>query len=263
VEDGKIRIHIGSIGEKGRESLQKSQRKAENRQLRQKQQEQKKRRTRILVWTTAVVFVALIAAILIFKPKEAPVAIDYDNVPTMGSADAKVKIAEFGDFKCPTCQYFSLSLLPEIKKDYIDTGLVSLSFLNYTIITPEADSTTAALAVQSVYHQNKDEFWKFYDAIYRNQQDERTIWATSDFLVELARSEGIKVDYDKLKSDIDNKTYLNEVNAQNKLARSKNFPGTPTVLINGERLDDEHALNLDKLKAQIDKALKEANVDTK
>jgi len=242
--------------------LQKSQRKAENRQLRQKQQEQKKRRTRILVWTTAVVFVALIAAVIIFKPKEAPVAIDYDNVPTMGSADAKVKIAEFGDFKCPTCQYFSLNLLPEIKKDYIDTGLVSLSFLNYTIIWQ--DSNDAALAAQSVYHQNKDEFWKYYDALYRKQQpQEHEVWATPEFLTEVARSEGIKVDYDKLKADIENKTYQDEVDAQNKLARSKNFPGTPTVLINGERLDDEHALNLDKLKAKIDEALKEANVETK
>jgi protein-disulfide isomerase len=236
--------------------LQKAQRKAQNKQLRLKQQQQKQKRNRILIWATAVVVVALIVVAFALKPKEAPIAIDYDQVPTLGSADAKVKLAEFGDFQCPTCRLFSLSVLPEIKKDYIDKGLVSISFLNYTIIGP--DSYTAALAVQSVYHQNKDEFWKYYDVLYKNQQDENSGWATTDRLVELARNNGIQVDYDKLRSDIENKTYADEVDKQNNLAERKRFPGTPTVLLNGTRLTDNQALQADHLKAEIDKALAKA-----
>lgn len=234
--------------------MQKTQSKAEARKLREQEQLRKKRNKRILVWSTAVVVVALIVFAFVYQPKAKPIAIDYDNVPTLGSADAKVKLAEFGDFKCPTCQAFSLSILPEIKKDYIDKGLVSISFLNYPIIWD--DSFTAAYAAQSVYHQNKDEFWKYYDALYQNQQqEERQVWATPDFLVNIAKQAGVSVDYNKLKSDIENKTYGDEVQSQYQLARDHAFQGTPTILLNGARLTDDQALRVDNLKAQIDKAL--------
>ncbi|MBB6729690.1 DsbA family protein [Cohnella zeiphila] len=208
-----------------------------------------------MTWSTAVVFVALIVLLFVFRPDGESISIDYDHVPTIGSTDAKVKLAEFGDFKCPTCQMFAQNIMPEIQKDYIDKGQVSLSFLNYMIISPQADSYTAALAAQSVYHQNKDEFWKYYEAIYNNQQDERTLWATADKLVQIAKDAKLNIDFDKLRQDIDNETYQDEVLDQTSLASSKQFPGTPTILLNGKRLTDDQALNINNLKAEIDKAL--------
>jgi len=235
--------------------LQKAQRKAEKRQQKQMLQQKKQRRMQWLIWTTAAVFVALIVVVIVFKPKEAPISIAYDQVPTLGSADAKVKLAEFGDFKCPACQYFALNIMPQVQKDYIDKGLVSISFLNYMIISPEADSYTAALAAQSVYHQNKDEFWKYYDEIYNNQQDEDIVWATPDKLVELAKDAKLDIDYDKLRQDIDNETYGKEVLDQTQLAARKQFTSTPTLLINGKRLTGDEWNDYPKLKAEIDKAL--------
>lgn len=237
--------------------LQKAQSKAETRRLREQQELRKRRNKRILIWSTAVVVVALIVFAFVFQPKPKPIAIDYNQVPTLGSADAKVKLAEFGDFKCPTCQAFSLSILPEIEKEYVDKGLVSISFLNYPIIYQ--DSYTAALAGQAVYHQNKDEFWKYYNALYQNQKpEEQQVWATPDYLVDIAKQAGLSIDFDKLKSDIENETYADEVDSQDKLATDHRFPGTPTVLLNGVQLSDKQALNADNLKAEIDKALKKA-----
>ncbi|MFC5703638.1 DsbA family protein [Cohnella faecalis] len=236
---------------------QKSQQKATVKQIKQQQQQKKQKRMRVLIWGIVVCFIALIAAAIILKPKAGVVDIAYDKVPTLGSVEAPVKIAEFGDFKCPTCQYFSKDILSQIKKDYVDTGKASFSFLNFTIIAQ--DSYTAALAGQSIYHQNKDEFWKFYDALYENQQaDEQAAWATPDFLTELAKSNGVNVDYDKLRKDIDEGTYSGEIDKQNALARKKNFTGTPTVLINGKVLDSSVSLDYSKLKVELDKAVEEA-----
>ncbi|MBB6636249.1 DsbA family protein [Cohnella thailandensis] len=215
---------------------------------------------RIIMWATAVVFVALIALLIIFKPAEKPVELNYDNAPLLGSADAPVKLAEFGDFKCPACQYFTLNVMPEIQEKYIDTGKVSLSFFNYTIIS--ADSNTAALAAQSVYHQSNEEFWKYYEALYRNQPDESLAWATTDYLVDLAKSLELDIDYDKLRSDIENKTYQDEIDEQNKLARSEQFPGTPAVLVNGERLDDSVSLDPKKFLERIEKAVADAEKES-
>ncbi|WP_168735793.1 DsbA family protein [Cohnella fermenti] len=207
---------------------------------------------RIIMWATAAAFVVLIALLIIFKPADKPLALDYDNAPLLGSEDAPVKLAEFGDFKCPACQYFTLNVLPEIQEKYIDTGKVSLSFFNYTIIT---GSGPAALAAQSVYHQNNDAFWTYYEALYKNQPDESIDWATTDYLVDLAKSLELDIDYDLLKSDIDNKTYQDVIDKQNNLARSEQFPGTPAVLVDGERLDDSVSLDPAKFLQRIEEAV--------
>jgi protein-disulfide isomerase len=237
--------------------VEKAQRKKEDRLKRQIQQVKKQRNRRILVWGVAIAFAALIAILAIFWPKPAPIALGYDKIPTLGPSDAKVKITEYGDFKCPACAFFSQSIMPQIKADYVDTGKASFSYQNFLIISPQQDSLTAALAAQSVYHQKPEEFWKFYDAVFKNQQEEHSIWATPDHLVELARSSGVNVDLDKLRQDIDNQTYLDEVNSQQQVAVKNNFGSTPTVLINGRKLDPKTALDYDKLKAEIEKALQE------
>ncbi|WP_123039831.1 DsbA family protein [Cohnella candidum] len=237
--------------------MEKAQRKKEARIQRQLAQEKKRRNMRIMVWSLSGLFVLLIAALIVFWPKPAPLSFEYDKSPLLGNADAKVKIMEFGDFKCPTCAYFSQNIMSKIKTEYIDTGKASLSFQNWTIIGP--DSTTAALAGLAIYHQNNDAFWKFYDALYTNQPPESESWATVDYLVDTAKKQNLGIDYDLLRKDIENKTYADELAAQNNFAVAHNFTGTPSVLVNGKKLDDNTALNYDNLKAAIDKALKEAD----
>lgn len=237
----------------------KAQIKKEERLKRQLQKERKKKVTRTLVWTSSAIIVALLVVLIIFWPKPAPVAFDYDKIPTLGSPDAKVKLVEFGDFKCPTCAWFSKTMLSQLKADsYIDNGDVSFSYQNWTIIYE--DSITAALAGLAIYHQNNEEFWKFYDYMYENQQPEEfQVWATPDYLVNAARAAGLNIDFDLLRKDIEEQTYIDELNRQNALARSLNLSGTPTLFLNGERLDWETTSNYEKLKAAIEKALKEAS----
>ncbi|TJY43407.1 DsbA family protein [Cohnella pontilimi] len=236
--------------------MEKAKRKKEQRLKRQVEQRKKSRNMKILVWSLAAAFVILIALLVAFKPRPGAVDVAYDKLPTLGKADAPVKIVEIGDFKCPTCAYFSQQIVPELQKDYIDTGKVSLSYQNWTIIYE--DSFTAALAGQAIYHQNNDDFWKFYHAILDNQQEEKKIWATPEYLTELAKQHGVKVDYDKLKQDIEKGTYKDEIDSQNRFAVQQRFTGTPTVLINGRKLDDKTSLNYNNLKAEIEKALQEA-----
>ncbi|MBB6675283.1 DsbA family protein [Cohnella nanjingensis] len=236
--------------------MQKSQRKAEDRVKKQIQAQRKQRQTRIWVWSTVVAFVALIVLVVVFKPEAKPASFEYEKLPTLGQSNAPVKIVEFGDYKCITCKMFSQEIEPQLQKDFIDTGKASLSFMNFMIIAP--DSYTAALAGQAVFHQSNEEYWKFYDAVYKNQGDEGVPWATSDYFVKLAKDLGLKLDYDKLKQDIDNETYKDEVNAQDKLARNKlKLGGTPSIFINGKKLTDNQALQYANLKKEIEKALEE------
>jgi protein-disulfide isomerase len=212
--------------------------------------ERQQKTTRRLIWITAICIVAVIAAVIIFQPKAAPVELAYDKLPRLGDANAPVKIVELGDYKCPSCQYFSQQIEPQIKKDFIDKGLASFYFMNFTILGP--DSNTAALAAQSIYHQNNDAYWKFYDAIYKNQGDEKVQWATPQFLVDLARKEKLPVDYDMLLQDITTKKYQKEVDEHNAFARKNQVNSTPTLFINGKKLDN--SMDYNAIKAAVEKA---------
>ncbi len=206
-----------------------------------------------LIWITILILVVILIIAAMVKPRSSGESFEYDQLPVLGSKDAPVKIVEFGDFKCPSCQVFALRVEPLLKQDYIDTGIASLYFMNFTIIGP--DSYTAALAGQSIFHQNNDAFWQFYEAIYKNQGDERVAWATPDFLSELARKQGLKVDLDKLHQDILGQTYRAEVEQQNAKADKAKVQGTPTLFINGKKFED--VFDYAKLKAAIEQARKQ------
>lgn len=49
----------------------------------------------------------------------------------MGNPDAPVTMVEFASLTCPHCATFHNQILPEIKKQYIETGKVRLVFSNY------------------------------------------------------------------------------------------------------------------------------------
>ena len=196
-----------------------------------------------IMWITGVGIVILIILALVLKPSSNDDSNDnaatfpYDQLPVVGSLDAPVKIVEFGDYKCPSCQTFSQQFKPQLMKDFVDKGLVSFYYMNYLVISPDGDSNTAALAAQSVYHQSNEEFWKYYHALYDNQKNEKTEWATPEYLVELARQEKLDIDYDLLAEDIANETYQDEVDEHIKLASSNNVRSTPSIFINGNKFE--------------------------
>jgi protein-disulfide isomerase len=221
------------------------------------EEEARKKKMRIgMLAAGAVLAIALIVFAVIQANKPAKgFPFDYASQPTIGQANAPVKIAEFGDFKCPICKTFAATIYPQLKKDFIDTGKVQMSFINFSFID---GSTPAAIAAESVFHQNKAAFWPYYDAIYKNQQDEKTDWATSDYLTNIAKTEKLPVDYDLLKKDIDGKAYEKEVTADNSIAKSANVSGTPSIFINGFFVPFESTMDYTKLKAAIEKELQKS-----
>ncbi|HEX7064692.1 MAG TPA: thioredoxin domain-containing protein [Bacillales bacterium] len=179
----------------------------------------------------------------------------YDTQPVLGDPDAPVKIVELGDYKCPVCQLFDATFFPKIKKDFIETGKAAYYFMNYPIIE---GSIPAALASESVYHNSPDLFWDYHDAIYANQGPEDEDWATTEFLVQLAKKHVPEIDTEQLKKDIEEKTYLDQIRKEQQKGESLGVQGTPTIFVNGEMLDWEHTSHYPKLKAKIQEAYEKA-----
>ena len=92
----------------------------------------------------------------------------YSTQQSLGKDDAPVKVVEFGDFKCPACRTWDVTVLPRLKEEYIDKGKVQLYFINFPFIGKDSD--LGAAAGEAIYKQDKDSFWIFYDEIYQNQK---------------------------------------------------------------------------------------------
>lgn len=228
-----------------------AQRKAEA-----ERQAQQQRRRRVIWFSTVGVLLVLIIVVLSLDPKPKPkvASFDYGNLPVLGQSDAPVKVVEFGDFKCPTCKMANETIKTQLVSDYIDQGKVAFYFMNLPFLG--RDSMTAALAVQSVYHQNQDAYWPYFDAIFSKQGDERTEWATVDFLVGLAEELKLEVDYEQLRKDIENKTYQKEVDEQYAKGDALGVDSTPTFFINGQEFTGNLG-SYDEFKKAIEEAIGE------
>ncbi|GGE34209.1 disulfide bond formation protein D [Pullulanibacillus camelliae] len=176
---------------------------------------------------------------------------DYNDQPSLGEKDAPVKIAEFGDYKCPYCKQFELSIFPKLEKDYIDTGKVQFYFFNYILFGNE--SWLAAEAAESIYHNYPEHFWDFHQLLYKNQGAEDKAWVTKDLLKKIAKQAVPNLDVKKLQWDMDHNTY--EDNITKDITMGGQGLGTPTLFLNGKVLSTGDTFDYKNLKKQIDQAL--------
>jgi len=60
-------------------------------------------------------------------------SVSIDDDPVLGAADAPITIVEFSDYQCPYCQSFQSETLPQIKSEYIDSGLVRFVYRDFPL----------------------------------------------------------------------------------------------------------------------------------
>ena len=172
----------------------------------------------------------------------------YEKQPHLGSPDAKVKVIEFADFKCPACKMWTEKYLDTFIKDYVDTGKVELFFMNFAFL--DRDSYLAASAGEAIYKQSNEKFWEYLHKLYANQGDESEIWATQNFILKFVKNNIEGIDYAQFETDLKNHTYMFDVKEDFKIAGSYGVNGTPKFMVNGVLLQDS---SYEGLAAAIDK----------
>jgi protein-disulfide isomerase len=96
-----------------------------------------------------------------------PVDVSNGNLPVLGNEDAKVTLVLFSDFQCPFCKAIVDDALPQIKKDYIDTGKAKLYFRHFPLTSIHPNAQKAAEAGECANEQGN--FWAFHDEMFKNQ----------------------------------------------------------------------------------------------
>jgi protein-disulfide isomerase len=106
------------------------------------------------------------------------VDVDTGSLPIKGKEDALVTMVEFTDYQCPFSAKFTQETLPQIEKEYIETGKVKLAFRDFPL-PMHSLAQKAAEAARCAGDQ--DAFWEYHDLIFENQQylslDQLKAWA--------------------------------------------------------------------------------------
>lgn len=176
----------------------------------------------------------------------------FNKQPVQGDENAPISIVEFGDFKCPGCQFFAENIYPLVIRDFVEPGTANFKFVNYPFLGP--DSITAAEASEYVLAKSPSDYWKFFKTIYQNQKSESTTWATVDYLIELAKAAGVDVDYADMKASLERGEYREVVEEDLAFSRELGIQQTPTLVVNGIAIKPG-GLNYEQLKEEIQKAI--------
>jgi protein-disulfide isomerase len=216
----------------------------------------------ILIVAGGIVAVAAIAAGVYFgtrpsSPGPAPVAVAQTvdkasllNVqPTdhvLGDPNAPITMIEYASLTCPHCAHFNTTILPEVKKKWIDTGKVKLIYRDFPL------DQTALKAAQLAECAGKDKYFGVIDMIFATQQK----WAVaSDPIGELAKSLRIAgMGDNEVKACLANEAVANAVIAEAKASETLGVNSTPTLFINGQEF--KGARTVEELDATFGKLAK-------
>jgi protein-disulfide isomerase len=86
---------------------------------------------------------------------------------TKGDPKAPILIYEVSDFQCPYCRQFWEQTLPQLEQEYIRTGKVRLTFINFPISQIHGNAETAHEFAMCAAQQSK--FWSLHDLLYAHQ----------------------------------------------------------------------------------------------
>jgi protein-disulfide isomerase len=184
--------------------------------------------------------------------------IDVSGRPTRGAKSAKVVVVNFDDFECPYCAAMHRTLFPEILKEYGDR--ITFIYKDYPLAEIHPWAIHAAVDANCLAAQNADAYWDFADYIHANKREvdsEKTPPARFDAIDKIAMQQGQKhnVDVVKLQSCVKAQNE-DAVRASMKEADGLGVNATPTLFINGQKLDG--AVPISEVRAALDQALKDA-----
>jgi len=184
--------------------------------------------------------------------------IDVNGRPSRGAKGAKVVVVNFDDFECPFCSRMHQTLFPDILREYGDR--VTFIYKDYPLAEIHPWAIHAAVDAGCLAAQNNDAFWDFADYMHANKQvidSGRTPDARLDVVDKMAMMQGQRhnVDSTKLVACLKAQNE-DQVRASMKEADSLGVSATPTLFINGQKIDG--AVPISELRAALDTALRDA-----
>ena len=148
---------------------------------------------------------------------------------------------------CSHCADFHKDIYPQLKKDYIDTGLAKIEFRHFPL-------DVAAFNASKISQCKSGEGLKILNSLYSNQQEwvrGNTVDEINDNLKNFIKKLGFEINFEKC---INNKE-IEDFVLNDRIEGVKKFKvnATPTIIINDEKF--EKTLNYKNLKKSLEKLI--------
>ena len=166
---------------------------------------------------------------------------------TSGNENAKITIIAYESLTCSHCANFHKDVYPQLKKDYIDTGLVKLEFRHFPL-------DVAAFNAAKISQCKQEKSLEILESLYSNQQawiKGSTIEEVNENLKKFLINRGFNINYE----DCINNKEIEDFVLNDRIEGTKNFKvnATPTIIINNEKF--EKTLNYKNLKKTLEKLI--------
>ena len=165
----------------------------------------------------------------------------------VGNKDAKITIIAFESLTCSHCANFHKDVFPELKKEYLDTGLAKIEFRHFPL-------DAAAFNASKVSQCKNDGDSAILNSLYANQQKwvkGSSVQEANENLQKFLTSEGFDINFDEC---INNKE-IEDFVLNDRIDGAKNFKvnSTPTIVINDKKF--EKTLTYKNLKKALEKLI--------
>ena len=172
------------------------------------------------------------------------------KILSIGSPDAKVTVKVFSSLTCPHCANFHSAVFNNLKRDYIDKGLVKFEHHAFPL---DLAALNAEVIVRCT--DNNDKKFKLLEEIYNKQK----LWAVGSDITkinDLIKEVGLGFNLTKEKMDkcLKNSKAQDEILNQRIEAQKKyKIESTPTIIVNEKKY--ENKIDYKTFKKVIDKNL--------
>lgn len=165
----------------------------------------------------------------------------------LGKKDAPVTIVEYASMTCPHCAQFHGEVLPTIKKEYIDKGLVRLVYRDFPL---DRYALTASVISRCA---GRERYFSFVETIFATLSKWRSESDPMTGLSRIARLGGMS--QDEFNACLKNEDIAKKV-LDGRLKADKTFGirATPTIIVNGDLYSG--GLSVDQLRVVLDAKLK-------
>jgi protein-disulfide isomerase len=147
----------------------------------------------------------------------------------LGNPEAPITIVEYASLTCPHCAHFANDVLPELKKEWIDTGKARLVLRDFPLDEPALRAAMIARCAPP------ERYYAFADTFFAAQEK----WVRSgdyrEALSRLAKLGGMgQAEFDTCikNTDLENKIVEGRLRATQEL----DVNSTPTFFVNGSKL---------------------------
>ncbi len=155
----------------------------------------------------------------------------------LGNPDAEIVLTEYASLTCGHCKSLHDEIMPELKRDYIATGKVRLVFQEFP--TPPVQLAMAGFILArctgpETYFNVLDDFFAAQEQIFTSA----STGGVKQELVDIGLRYGVnEAEFDACLQD---PQYSRQLSKSVSHARAQDISATPTLYLNGKRMDASH-----------------------